>query len=290
MTSYHFTERVRVVFMNSRQEASRLHHEYVGTEHLLLALLRDTPETVAGQMLRNLAVDRNAVRKSIEEVVKQGKADVSDVDSLPYTSRAKRVLELAMTEARELNHNYVGTEHLLLGLVREEKGIAAQALANAGVTLESARATALPIHRERGVEGGVPTASLGSASSGQLRLVPTPRTSPYQIAFVSMWWTLGIVVLGGGLATLIRQLNGAAPLAPLAAVLAGAEIVGASLFLFPRTLKYGALILLGAFAIAIVSQLVAGAFPAQLLVYAAATHFVLVQRTTRPSRITGTAP
>src|SRR6266550_3434662 len=125
MNGYNFTDRVRKVLQMAREEAARLHHEYVGTEHILLGLIREG-EGVAAAVLTNLNVDLEEIQQKIEETVKKGKAAAAAGPDLPYTSRAKKVLELAMSEARELNHSYVGTEHLLLGLLREEKGIAAQ--------------------------------------------------------------------------------------------------------------------------------------------------------------------
>src|SRR3989441_77451 len=127
MNGYNFTDRVRKVLQMAREEAARLHHEYVGTEHILLGLIREG-EGVAAAVLTNLNVDLEEIQQKIEETVKKGKAAAAAGPDLPYTSRAKKVLELAMSEARELNHSYVGTEHLLLGLLREEKGIAAQVL------------------------------------------------------------------------------------------------------------------------------------------------------------------
>ena len=142
MNGYNFTERVRKVLAMAREEAARLHHEYVGTEHILLGLIREG-EGVAAAVLQHLNVDLDEIQQKIEETVKKGKAAQTTGPDLPYTSRAKKVLELAMGEARELGHSYVGTEHLLLGLLREEKGIAAQVLADANVTLEAARAETL---------------------------------------------------------------------------------------------------------------------------------------------------
>src|SRR5213082_3722590 len=139
MNGYNFTERVRKVLAMAREEAARLHHEYVWTEHILLGLIREG-EGVAATVLQNLSVELDEIQQKIEETVKKGKAAQTTGPDLPYTSRAKKVLELAMSEARELNHSYVGTEHLLLGLLREEKGIAAQVLTDAGVNLEQARA------------------------------------------------------------------------------------------------------------------------------------------------------
>ena len=144
MNGYNFTERVRKVLQMAREEAARLHHEYVGTEHILLGLIREG-EGVAATVLQNLNVELDEVQQKIEETVRKGKAVQATGPDLPYTSRAKKVLELAMAEARELNHSYVGTEHLLLGLLREEKGIAAQVLTEAGVSLEAARAETLRI-------------------------------------------------------------------------------------------------------------------------------------------------
>src|SRR5436190_4818 len=144
MNGYNFTERVRKVLAMAREEAARLHHEYVGTEHILLGLIREG-EGVAATVLQNLSVELDEIQQKIEETVKKGKAAQTTGPDLPYTSRAKKVLELAMSEARELSHSYVGTEHLLLGLLREEKGIAAQVLTDAGVNLDAARAETLRI-------------------------------------------------------------------------------------------------------------------------------------------------
>ena len=139
---YNFSERVRKVISMSREEAHRLHHEYVGTEHLLLGLIEDGAG-VAAAVMQELGVDLAKVRTDIETQVKTGHAGDAGSPDLPYTSRAKKVLELAMAEALDLNHHYVGTEHLLLGLLREEKGIAAQVLVSHGLTLERARAETL---------------------------------------------------------------------------------------------------------------------------------------------------
>src|SRR6476619_3355234 len=153
MNGYNFTERVRKVLAMAREEAARLHHEYVGTEHILLGLIREG-EGVAAKVLQNLNVELDDIQQKIEETVKKGKAGQTTGPDLPYTSRAKKVLELAMSEARELNHSYVGTEHLLLGLLREEKGIAAQVLTDAGVNLDAARAETLRILGTEMPQGG----------------------------------------------------------------------------------------------------------------------------------------
>jgi hypothetical protein len=143
MNGYNFTERVRKVLALAREQASRSGHPYVGTEHILLALLEEGEGTGA-TTLKNLGVDLAALTNQIVEIVKKGYGG-SDGPDLPYTSRAKKVLELTMTEARALHHSYVGTEHLLLGLLAEQKGIAAMVLVESGVTLETARVEILKI-------------------------------------------------------------------------------------------------------------------------------------------------
>jgi ATP-dependent Clp protease ATP-binding subunit ClpC len=157
----------------AREEAARLHHEYVGTEHILLGLIREG-EGVAAAVLQNLNVDLDEIQQKIEETVKKGKAAQATGPDLPYTSRAKKVLELAMAEARELNHSYVGTEHLLLGLLREEKGIAAQVLTDTGVNLEAARAETLRL-----LGNETPQANAGGTAdkggSGSTPSSPSPK-------------------------------------------------------------------------------------------------------------------
>jgi ATP-dependent Clp protease ATP-binding subunit ClpC len=164
MNGYNFTDRVRKVLQMAREEAARLHHEYVGTEHILLGLIREG-EGVAAAVLTNLNVDLEEIQQKIEETVKKGKAAAAAGPDLPYTSRAKKVLELAMSEARELNHSYVGTEHLLLGLLREEKGIAAQVLTDAGVNLEQARAETLRLLGSEMPAGPAPAGSGAQAAA-----------------------------------------------------------------------------------------------------------------------------
>ena len=166
MNGYNFTERVRKVLAMAREEAARLHHEYVGTEHILLGLIREG-EGVAAAVLQNLNVDLDEIQQKIEETVKKGKAAQATGPDLPYTSRAKKVLELAMGEARELNHSYVGTEHLLLGLLREEKGIAAQVLTDAGVNLDAARAETLRLLGTEMPQGGAQAVAGGTQLPAQ---------------------------------------------------------------------------------------------------------------------------
>ena len=159
--NYNFTDRVRKVLAMAREEAIRLQHDYVGTEHILLGLIREG-EGVAAAVLTNLNVDLDQIHESVDASVRKGKATIA-LGELPYTSRAKKVLEFAMAEARDFNHSYVGTEHLLLGLLREEKGIAAQVLNSLGVTLEEARGETLKVlgsdvspSEPAGIGGGSP--------------------------------------------------------------------------------------------------------------------------------------
>ena len=142
MNGYNFTERVRKVLALAREEALRLRHEYVGTEHLLLGLIGEG-KGVAAAVLENLSADPDLLREKVEATVKRGSKKAQTGPDLPYAARAKKVLELAMGEARDLNHGYVGSEHLLLGLLLEAQGIAAQVLRDAGLTVESARAETL---------------------------------------------------------------------------------------------------------------------------------------------------
>ncbi len=170
--NYNFTDRVRKVLAMAREEAIRLQHDYVGTEHILLGLIREG-EGVAAAVLTNLNVDLDAVHEGVEESVRKGKATIA-LGELPYTSRAKKVLEYAMAEAREMNHSYVGTEHLLLGLLREEKGIAAQVLNSLGVTLEEARSETLKVlgsdvspGEPAGIGGAIPGSPQQSGPAGK---------------------------------------------------------------------------------------------------------------------------
>ena len=145
MQGFAFTERVRRVLAQSRDEAVALGHPYVGCEHQLLALLANGG--VAGTVLQNLGLKLPYAASVLRQLLTPGKAGSAQLKAseLPYTTRAKKVLEYAMMEARELDHSYVGTEHLLLGLLRERKGIAVEVLRSFGVTLEKTRAETLRI-------------------------------------------------------------------------------------------------------------------------------------------------
>ncbi len=163
----------------AREEAIRLQHDYVGTEHILLGLIREG-EGVAAAVLQHLSVDLEQIHERVEESVRKGKATIA-LGELPYTSRAKKVLEFAMAEAREFNHSYVGTEHLLLGLLREEKGIAAQVLNSLGVTLDEARSETLKVlgtdvtpSEPAGIGGGEEVPGVSSSSGKGDKKSKTP--------------------------------------------------------------------------------------------------------------------
>ncbi|HID24157.1 MAG TPA: AAA family ATPase, partial [Planctomycetaceae bacterium] len=145
-----FTDRARKVMQLANQEAQRFNHEYIGTEHILLGLVKEG-SGVAANVLKNLDVDLRKIRIEVEKIVQSG-PDMVTMGKLPQTPRAKKVIEYAMEEARNLNHNYVGTEHLLLGLLREQEGVAAQVLMNLGLKLEDVREEVLNL-LGHGLEG-----------------------------------------------------------------------------------------------------------------------------------------
>ncbi len=132
-----FTDRARKVMALANQEAQRFSHEYIGTEHVLLGLVKEGTG-VGANVLKNLGVDLHKVRMEVERLVKSG-PELVTMGKLPQTPRAKKVVEYSIEEARSLNHNYVGTEHILLGLLREREGVAAQVLMNMGLKLEEVR-------------------------------------------------------------------------------------------------------------------------------------------------------
>jgi ATP-dependent Clp protease ATP-binding subunit ClpC len=138
-----FTDRARRVMGLARQEAQRFNHEYIGTEHILLGLIQEG-SGVAANVLRNLDIDLDKIRREVEKIVQSGPSMVT-MGQLPFTPRAKKVLELAVEEASNLGHNYIGTEHLLLGLIRENEGVAAQVLLNLGLKLEDVREEVLEL-------------------------------------------------------------------------------------------------------------------------------------------------
>ena len=133
-----FSERARRVLSLAQEEALRFNHNYIGTEHILLGLVRET-EGVAARVLSNLGIELSKVRSAVEFIIGRGEKPVSG-ENIGLTPRAKRVIELAVDEARRMSHHYIGTEHLLIGLMREGEGVAAGVLESLGVTLDKARA------------------------------------------------------------------------------------------------------------------------------------------------------
>ncbi len=167
-----FTDRARKVMQLANQEAQRFNHEYIGTEHILLGLVKEG-SGVAANVLKNLDIDLRKIRLEVEKIVQHGPGGEQVVmGRLPHTPRAKKVIDYSVEEARNLNHNYVGTEHLLLGLLREQEGVAAQVLMNLGLKLEDVREEVLnllghnmPNESESGGGGGGSGAS--ERSSGR---------------------------------------------------------------------------------------------------------------------------
>jgi ATP-dependent Clp protease ATP-binding subunit ClpC len=174
-----FTDRARKVMQLANQEAQRFNHEYIGTEHVLLGLVKEG-SGVAANVLKRLDVDLRKIRLEVEKIVQSG-PDMVTMGKLPQTPRAKKVIEYAMEEARNLNHNYVGTEHLLLGLLREQEGVAAQVLMNLGLKLEDVREEVLNL-LGHGVEGGDPserTSGAGASSSPKQGKSKTPALDSF---------------------------------------------------------------------------------------------------------------
>ena len=173
-----FTDRARKVMALANQEAQRFNHEYIGTEHILLGLVKEG-SGVGATVLKNLDVDIKKLRLEVEKLVKSG-PDMVTMGKLPQTPRAKKVIEYAIEEARALNHNYVGTEHILLGLLRESEGIAAQVLMNLGLKLEDVRQEVLNL-LGAGVEDA-PTdlgAKMGPAPGGRKLKSKTPALDSF---------------------------------------------------------------------------------------------------------------
>ncbi len=171
-----FTERARKVILLAKQEAKRFNHDYIGTEHILLGLLREG-EGVAAAVLQSLGMNLNNIRLEVEKLVQIGPATVVSGD-LPFTPKAKKVMELAMEEARTLGHNYIGTEHLLLGLIREGEGVASQVFMNMGLDLEKVREEVIKLlgssspgvqFSQPGASSSTPASSGGTTTGGKVK-------------------------------------------------------------------------------------------------------------------------
>src|SRR5690348_3973186 len=156
-----FTDRARRVVVLAQEEARMLNHNYIGTEHILLGLIHEG-EGVAAKALESLGISLEGVRQQVEEIIGQGQQAPSG--HIPFTPRAKKVLELSLREALQLGHNYIGTEHILLGLIREGEGVAAQVLVKLGADLNRVRQQVIQLLS--GYQGKEPAAP-GSSSSGE---------------------------------------------------------------------------------------------------------------------------
>jgi ATP-dependent Clp protease ATP-binding subunit ClpC len=176
-----FTDRARRVVVLAQEEARMLNHNYIGTEHILLGLVRER-EGVAAKALGSLSIGLNAVRREVEEIIGQGQA--APTGHIPFTPRAKKVLELSLREALQLGHNYIGTEHILLGLIREGEGVAAQVLQKLGADLNRVRQTVIQIlagyaagAQDRVVEGGAEM-EVGAEMEEELATETAPTAIP----------------------------------------------------------------------------------------------------------------
>ncbi len=154
-----FSERARRVLSLAQEEAIRFNHNYIGTEHVLLGLVRES-EGVAARVLGNLGIDLTKIRSAVEFIIGRGERPVSG-ENIGLTPRAKKVIELAVDEARRMSHHYIGTEHLLIGLLREGEGVAAGVLESLGVTLDKVRA-----ETQRLLSQSVSSGQSGSSRSG----------------------------------------------------------------------------------------------------------------------------
>ncbi len=167
-----FTDRARRVVVLAQEEARMLNHNYIGTEHILLGLIHEG-EGVAAKSLESLGISLEGVRSQVEEIIGQGQQAPSG--HIPFTPRAKKVLELSLREALQLGHNYIGTEHILLGLIREGEGVAAQVLVKLGADLNRVRQQVIQLlSGYQGKEGGGEPAGSGTRTTGE---TGTPSTS-----------------------------------------------------------------------------------------------------------------
>jgi ATP-dependent Clp protease ATP-binding subunit ClpC len=148
-----FTDRARRVVVLAQEEARMLNHNYIGTEHILLGLIHES-EGVAAKALESLGISLDAVRQQVKEIIGQGQQAPSG--HIPFTPRGKKVLELSRREASQLGHNYIGTEHILLGLIREGDGVAAQVLVRLGADLNRVRQQVIRMLRGQGAEDAPP--------------------------------------------------------------------------------------------------------------------------------------
>ena len=164
-----FTDRARSVVVLAQEEARRLDHNYIGSEHILLGLLREG-EGIAAKALESLGIRLDAVRQKVKEIIGRGQQTPSG--HIPFTPRAKKVLELALRESLQLGHNYIGTEHILLGLIREGDGVATLVLVTLGADLNRVRQQVIQLTHGHSAEEPVPARS----TERELRLLPAVKT------------------------------------------------------------------------------------------------------------------
>jgi ATP-dependent Clp protease ATP-binding subunit ClpC len=185
-----FTERARQVVVLAQDEARSLRHNYIGTEHLLLGLLREE-EGLAARVLGELGVELEAVRAQVGRVV--GEGEEITTGQIPFTPRAKKVLELALRESRALGHQYIGTEHILLGLVRENDGVAARILLDLGVDAETIREAVGRLLLGPGQTVSATTMTRTAPLTGAARRARIPP-----VALLVTGWVLFALALGAG--------------------------------------------------------------------------------------------
>jgi len=182
-----FTERARQVVVLAQDEARALRHNYIGTEHLLLGVLREQ-EGLGARTLANLGVTTEEARSRIAQII--GEGEEVTTGQIPFTPRAKKVLELSLRECHTLGHNYIGTEHILLGIVRENEGVASRVLLDLGTDAKKVRDAVIGLLGGRTVyprETPVPT--------------PTTRRRHWSpLSLVAVTWALGALTLGAGIA------------------------------------------------------------------------------------------
>jgi ATP-dependent Clp protease ATP-binding subunit ClpC len=187
-----FSERARQVVVLAQDEARALKHNYIGTEHLLLGLLREE-EGVAARVLESLDITVEEVRTQVERVV--GRGDEVASGQIPFTPRAKRVLELALKEALALGHNHIGTEHVLLGVAREDKGVAARILLDFDVDAEKIRNEIIRMLSGHGGSVGYSVPHPTPSPPGRRAAAPFARRMPP----LFLGWALGTLSLGIGI-------------------------------------------------------------------------------------------
>jgi ATP-dependent Clp protease ATP-binding subunit ClpC len=185
-----FTERARQVVVLAQDEARSLRHNYIGTEHLLLGLLREE-HGIAARVLGDFGIQLDAVRAQVSQIAGTGE-DVT-TGQIPFTPRSKKVLELALREARAIGHQYIGTEHILLGLAREDRGVAAQMLLDAGVGADMIRDAV-----GRALSGPGGTVSVVTMTAAGTRIGAVRRRGIPPVALLVAGWLLFALALGIG--------------------------------------------------------------------------------------------